>query len=140
MSIKNMMKGVGKDASKALANAGSLAVIDFTNAKFVMGASLKEINAKNIAIDSLIMGVSTLGTSVVNSMIVTRMKLPKFITVIESEFGVDLVTIVLYILGQFIYNKLSKRQSKGMVMSLFEAIGAILLGNYIAAPIENLLQ
>lgn len=140
MSIKSMMKGIGKDASKALANAGSLAVIDFTNAKFVMGASLKEINGKNIAIDSLIMGVSTLGTSVVNSMIVTRMKLPKFITVIESEFGVDLVTIVLYILGQFIYNKLSKRQSKGMVMSLFEAVGAILLGNYIAAPIENLLQ
>lgn len=140
MSIKSMMKGAGKDISRALANATAIAGIDVANGIFVLKGSFKDLDYKNIAIDSTIMGVATLLTGVVNSLIMTRMKLPHFIGVIESQYSVDIITVLLYLAVEYIYSMLSKTEGKGLMINLFEAISAILLGSYIEAPIMNLLQ
>jgi uncharacterized membrane protein len=138
-TVKSALVGLGRDSTKAIANGLALGGIDLVNAKFVMGSDFKNIEYTNILINSIIMSLSTLGTSVVNSMIMTRMKLPHFIGVIESQYGVDIITVILYLVGQYIYDKISDTQGRGILIDIFNAIGAILLGNYIAGPLERII-
>jgi hypothetical protein len=131
MSVSNQ---IVRSSGRALANGATLAGVKLVE-KVTVGS---HSSGKQIAMESLVMAVSTLGTGVVNSLISSVVSLPSFVISIEETYGLDLVNLILYVMI-IKFSSISTGDGKSLVKLTLEGVAAIILGGYVVAPINNML-
>lgn len=131
MSVSNEIM---RSSGRALANGVTLAGVKLVE-KVTVGS---HSSGKQIAMESLVMAASTLGTGVVNSLISSVVSLPSFVISIEETYGLDLINLILYVMI-IKFSSISTGDSKSLVKLTLEGVAAIILGGYVVAPINNML-
>jgi len=134
MSVQNqIIRNSGRAISNALGMVGVKLVDEYL-------VSRDKVSLKEIGVDSLVLGTTTLVSGVANSMVSKVVKLPNWVMSIEASYGLDLVNLLIYVVAiKLVDMKMWPGGGRPLVKIILEAVSALVMGSYFIQPINNLL-
>lgn len=93
------------------------------------GMSMDKHKLKEFSVDFAVMASST----IVNELLVNLVTLPSFLQSLKNLYGVDLLTVVLYVAVKYM---LPSEYKGGLVKNLLMGVGTVLATNYVETPLR----
>lgn len=85
--------------------------------------------AKSLGVDFAVMASAT----IVNELLLNMVSLPSFLQSIKNTYGVDMLTVLLYVGVKFM---LPQQYKGGVVKNLLLGVGTVLVSNYVETPLR----
>lgn len=133
MSVQN---SIIRNSGRAIANGVSMLGVKLVDDMVI---SKHGVNKKELILDSVVLGGTTLLSGTVNSMLTNMVTLPSWIYSIEASYGLDLINLLLYVITIKIIDMKAYGNTKSFVKVVLEAVSALVLGSYVVGPLNTLL-
>ena len=93
------------------------------------GMSMNKYKMKEFGVDFAVMGSAT----IVNELLVNSLSLPSFLQTLKNTYGVDILTVVLYVV---VKNFLPGEYKGSLVRNVLLGLGTVLITNYVETPLR----
>lgn len=110
---------------------GTLMVVGQYGSDVLMGGygGIDKSRAKELGIDFAVMASATL----INELIANTVALPSFLNSLKNVYGVDLLTVIMFVAFKFMFDRNSK---SGLIKEAIVSIGVVLASNYVETPLR----